>query len=51
MTTAFINSYVKQKGYKAGAVGIIESTYQAFSMFITYAKLWELQKAQKKRGK
>lgn len=44
MVTAFLNSYVKQKGYKAGAVGIIESVYQSFSMFITYAKLWELQK-------
>jgi len=44
MLTAFLNSYVKQKGFKAGAVGVIESTYQAFSMFITYAKLWELQK-------
>jgi glycosyltransferase involved in cell wall biosynthesis len=49
MISAFLNSYIKQKGYKAGAVGIIESMYQAFSMFITYAKLWELQKLNKSK--
>lgn len=43
MLTAFYNSYIMQKGYKAGAVGVIESIYQSFSMFITYARLWELQ--------
>lgn len=48
MTTAFLNSYIGQKGYKAGVVGVIESIYQAFSMFITYARLWELQKLNKK---
>ena len=48
MITAFLNSYVKQKGFKAGTVGVIESMYQSFSMFITYAKLWELQKLNKK---
>lgn len=41
--TAFYDSYIRQGGYKAGTVGIIESFYQSFSMFITYAKLWELQ--------
>lgn len=43
MITAFLNSYIKQQGFKAGAVGILESTYQSFSIFVTYAKLWELQ--------
>jgi len=43
MFTAFFNSYVKQKGYKAGTGGLIESIYQSFSMFITYARLWEIQ--------
>lgn len=43
MATAFINYYVKQGGWKAGTVGLIESMYQAFSIFITYARLWELQ--------
>jgi len=43
MMSAFLNSYIKQKGYKAGFVGILESTYQSFSIFVTYARLWELQ--------
>jgi glycosyltransferase involved in cell wall biosynthesis len=44
MITAFLNSYIKQGGYKVGTVGLIESVYQSFSMFITYARLWEMQK-------
>ncbi len=47
MLTAFIDSFVKQGGWKAGIVGLIESMYQAFSIFITYAKLWELQSNRK----
>lgn len=43
MATAFFNSYVRQSGYKTGVVGLIESMYQAFSIFVTYARLWELQ--------
>ncbi len=47
MATGFWNSFVIQGGWKAGTAGWIESIYQAFSMYITYSKLWELQ--QKKR--
>ncbi len=43
MVTAFFDSFIKQGGWRAGVVGWIESIYQAFSMFITYAKLWEMQ--------
>lgn len=43
MLTAFIDSYIKQGGWQVGTVGIIESIYQAFSIFVTYAKLWEMQ--------
>lgn len=43
MTTAFFDSYVKQGGWRVGTAGIIESIYQSFSVFITYAKLWEMQ--------
>lgn len=46
MLTEFWSYYIKQKGYKAGTVGIIESLYQAFSIFITYARLYELQHKQ-----
>lgn len=48
MMTGFNRSYWQQGGWRAGTVGLIESMYQAFSMFITYAKLWELQQ---KKGK
>lgn len=41
--TAFIDSYFRQKGWRNGTYGIIEGIYQSFSMFITYAKLWEMQ--------
>lgn len=47
MLTAFWDSYIRQKGYKAGTTGLIESMYQAFSIFITYARLWEMQNAKK----
>jgi glycosyltransferase involved in cell wall biosynthesis len=43
MATEFFNSYIKNKGFKNGTYGLIEAMYQAFSVFITYAKLWELQ--------
>ncbi len=43
MFTAFYDSYVRQKGWKAGTAGLVESIYQSFSMFITYARLWEKQ--------
>lgn len=43
MITAFFDSYVKQGGWQVGTPGLIESIYQSYSMFITYAKLWELQ--------
>jgi hypothetical protein len=47
MITAFFTSYVSQGGWRVGTVGWIESIYQAFSMFITYAKLWEMQQSNK----
>lgn len=47
MFTGFARSYIDQRGFRAGTVGWIESIYQAFSMFITYAKLWELQQDKK----
>lgn len=41
--TGFFGSYITQKSYKMGTAGLIESIFQSFSLFITYAKLWELQ--------
>lgn len=47
MLTAFFDSFIRQGGWRVGVVGWIESIYQAFSIFITYAKLWELQRSNK----
>jgi glycosyltransferase involved in cell wall biosynthesis len=49
--TGFYDSYIKQKGYKVGTAGLIESIYQGFSMFITYARLWELQQGLENKKK
>lgn len=43
MISTFFDYYIVQRGYKVGTVGLIESIYQAFSIFVTYARLWELQ--------
>ena len=43
MGTKFLDSYVKQGGWKAGTAGLIESMYQAYSYLIIYARLWERQ--------
>ncbi|OGK30435.1 hypothetical protein A3F29_00315 [Candidatus Roizmanbacteria bacterium RIFCSPHIGHO2_12_FULL_33_9] len=48
MLSSFFNSYIKQQGFRAGTMGLVESLYQAFSTFITYAKLWEMQQKIKK---
>lgn len=48
MLGAFLNSYIKEGGFRVGTAGLIESIYQAFSIFITYAKLWELQNEKEK---
>lgn len=41
--TEFFHSFITQKGYKVGTIGLLESMYQGFSVSITYCKLWELQ--------
>lgn len=43
MVGAFLKSYFIEGGWRVGTAGLIESIYQAFSIFITYARLWELQ--------
>ncbi len=42
LMTGFWKSY-SAGGWRMGTVGLIESIYQGFSMFITYSKLWEMQ--------
>jgi len=43
MLTTFFRYYLRQRGYKAGTAGLVESIFQSYSIFITYAKLWEMQ--------
>jgi glycosyltransferase involved in cell wall biosynthesis len=51
MLSAFFDSYVRQRGFSLKTPGLIESIYQAFSAFITYAKLWELQQKANPKNK
>jgi len=49
MFTTFFRTYIKDEEWKMGIVGFIESIYQTFSSFITYAKLWEKQNSQSRQ--
>lgn len=48
MFGAFWNSYIGQGGWQVGTAGLVESIFQAYSIFVTYAKLWEMQNNAKK---
>lgn len=48
MLTQFLEYFIRQGGWKNGVEGWIESIFQAFSIFITYVRLWEIQKDRKK---
>ncbi|MBI2617160.1 glycosyltransferase family 2 protein [Candidatus Gottesmanbacteria bacterium] len=50
MIVAFWQSFWVNGGWKAGTYGLIEAIYQAYSMFITYAKLWEKQHKSLRHG-
>lgn len=43
MIPTFFRYYIKQKGFRAGTAGLVESIFQTYSVFITYSKLWEMQ--------
>lgn len=38
-----LNQAILRKGFFSGEIGIIDSIMQAFSMYITYVRLWEMQ--------
>ena len=46
MLTQFLEYFIRQGGWRNGVEGWIESLFQAFSIFITYVRLWEIQKEQ-----
>lgn len=41
--TEVINQGISRKGFFNGSIGIMDSLLQAFSMYMTYVRLWELQ--------
>ncbi len=41
--TEIFNQGIKRGGFFNGTIGIMDSLLQAFSMYITYIRLWELQ--------
>jgi len=46
-TMEFLRRYFFKLGMLDGRIGLIQSLYQAFSVFVTYAKLYELQMSKK----
>lgn len=47
----FIRRYFFKLGFLDGAIGLFQAIYQGYSVFITYAKLYELQIKDKKDNK
>ncbi len=47
MWREFYQRMIKYQAFRDGTEGIIEAIYQIFSVFITYARLWELQVKEK----
>lgn len=43
MWREFYRRMIKHSAWRDGTEGIIEAFYQVFSVFITYARLWEMQ--------
>ena len=43
MAREFFKRMIKSQAFRDGTEGIIEAIYQVFSVFVTYARLWEMQ--------
>lgn len=43
----FVRRYLIKLGFLDGVIGVIQSIYQSYSVFLTYAKLYELQTTKK----
>ncbi len=46
MGREFYKRMIKYQAFRDGTEGVIEAFYQVFSVFITYARLWEMQNRQ-----
>ncbi len=51
MWREFYKRMIKYQAYKDGLEGILEAIYQVFSVFISYARLWEMQVKSSKETK
>jgi hypothetical protein len=49
MGREFYKRMIKYQAWRDGKEGILEAIYQVFSVFITYARLWEMQNIQDKK--
>lgn len=45
LMTGFYDELIKRRGLFGGTVGIIDSVLQAFSFYMTYIRLWQMQQA------
>lgn len=43
--TEFLNQGIKRGGFFGGTVGVMDSILQAFSLFMTYVRLWQMQQS------
>jgi len=48
MLGEFYRRGIKMRGFLDGVPGVIQAIYQTYSVFITYARLWELQQKNEK---
>lgn len=48
MAREFYKRMIKYQAFRDGTEGVMEAIYQVFSVFITYARLWEMQQRAKK---
>lgn len=46
LLTEIINQGIKRQGFFAGTVGTVDSMLQVFSLFMTYIRLWEMQRTE-----
>lgn len=46
LTTEIFNQGIRRKGFLNGTIGIMDSILQAFSMLMTYVRLWEMQQSE-----
>ena len=47
---AFLRNYILRRGFRDGHVGLIVSAMNAYYVFLKFAKLWELQRAETRPG-